>query len=153
MAFSHHYGVTDRTKQVLTLAREEAVRLRHDYIGTEHILLGLVREGEGVAAAALTNLGIDLKQIREHIDESIRVGTAQDVEPERLNYTTAANSALEHATTEAKSLQHPYIGTEHLLLGLLREEKGIAGQVLESLGVTFERTRTEIRKLLGSVDE
>lgn len=140
---------TDRTKKVLALAREEAVRLRHDYIGPEHILLGLIREGEGVAAAALMSLNIDLAQIREHIQDSIPEGKAQGIELETLTYTTRAKSALEHASSEAQSLGHRYVGTEHLLLGLLREPKGLAGQVLESSGATFERARDEIRKILG----
>jgi len=144
-----NYNFTDRVRKVLAMAREEAIRLQHDYVGTEHILLGLIREGEGVAAAVLTNLNVDLEQIHERIEESVRKGKATIALGE-LPYTSRAKKVLEYAMAEARELNHSYVGTEHLLLGLLREEKGIAAQVLTSLGVTLEDARAETLKLLGS---
>jgi ATP-dependent Clp protease ATP-binding subunit ClpC len=131
------------------MAREEAIRLQHDYVGTEHILLGLIREGEGVAAAVLTNLSVDLGQIHERVEESVRKGKATIALGE-LPYTSRAKKVLEFAMAEAREFNHSYVGTEHLLLGLLREEKGIAAQVLNSLGVSLEEARAETLKVLGS---
>lgn len=131
------------------MAREEAIRLQHDYVGTEHILLGLIREGEGVAAAVLTNLSIDLDQIHEQVEESVKKGKATIALGE-LPYTSRAKKVLEFAMAEARELNHSYVGTEHLLLGLLREEKGIAAQVLNTLGIGLEDARTETLKVLGS---
>ena len=144
-----NYNFTDRVRKVLAMAREEAIRLQHDYVGTEHILLGLIREGEGVAAAVLTNLNVDLEQIHERIEESVRKGKATIALGE-LPYTSRAKKVLEYAMAEARELNHSYVGTEHLLLGLLREEKGIAAQVLNTLGVSLEDARAETLKLLGS---
>jgi len=144
-----NYNFTDRVRKVLAMAREEAIRLQHDYVGTEHILLGLIREGEGVAAAVLMNLNVDLEQVHERIEESVRKGKATIALGE-LPYTSRAKKVLEYAMAEARDLNHSYVGTEHLLLGLLREEKGIAAQVLNSLGVTLEDARAETLKLLGS---
>jgi ATP-dependent Clp protease ATP-binding subunit ClpC len=144
-----NYNFTDRVRKVLAMAREEAIRLQHDYVGTEHILLGLIREGEGVAAAVLTNLSVDLEQIQERIEESIRRGKATIALGE-LPYTSRAKKVLEFAMAEARELNHSYVGTEHLLLGLLREEKGIAAEVLNQLGVTLEEARQQTLKLLGS---
>jgi ATP-dependent Clp protease ATP-binding subunit ClpC len=144
-----NYNFTDRVRKVLAMAREEAIRLQHDYVGTEHILLGLIREGEGVAAAVLMNLNVDLEQIHERIEESVRKGKATIALGE-LPYTSRAKKVLEYAMAEARELNHSYVGTEHLLLGLLREEKGIAAQVLNSLGVALEDARAETLKLLGS---
>ncbi|HSH45404.1 MAG TPA: ATP-dependent Clp protease ATP-binding subunit [Longimicrobiales bacterium] len=136
-------------RKVLAMAREEAIRLQHDYVGTEHILLGLIREGEGVAAAVLMNLNVDLEQIHERIEESVKKGKATIALGE-LPYTSRAKKVLEYAMAEARELNHSYVGTEHLLLGLLREEKGIAAQVLNSLGLVLEDARGETLKLLGS---
>jgi ATP-dependent Clp protease ATP-binding subunit ClpC len=144
-----NYNFTDRVRKVLAMAREEAIRLQHDYVGTEHILLGLIREGEGVAAAVLTNLSVDLDQIHERVEESVRKGKATIALGE-LPYTSRAKKVLEFAMAEAKDFNHSYVGTEHLLLGLLREEKGIAAQVLNSLGITLEDARAETLKVLGS---
>jgi ATP-dependent Clp protease ATP-binding subunit ClpC len=144
-----NYNFTDRVRKVLAMAREEAIRLQHDYVGTEHILLGLIREGEGVAAAVLMNLNVDLEQIHERIEESVRKGKATIALGE-LPYTSRAKKVLEYAMAEARELNHSYVGTEHLLLGLLREEKGIAAHVLNSLGVSLEDARAETLKLLGS---
>jgi ATP-dependent Clp protease ATP-binding subunit ClpC len=144
-----NYNFTDRVRKVLAMAREEAIRLQHDYVGTEHILLGLIREGEGVAAAVLMNLNVDLEQIHERIEESVKKGKATIALGE-LPYTSRAKKVLEYAMAEARELNHSYVGTEHLLLGLLREEKGIAAQVLNSLGLTLDEARGETLKLLGS---
>lgn len=144
-----NYNFTDRVRKVLAMAREEAIRLQHDYVGTEHILLGLTREGEGVAAAVLMNLNVDLEQIHERIEESVKKGKATIALGE-LPYTSRAKKVLEYAMAEARELNHSYVGTEHLLLGLLREEKGIAAQVLNSLGLSLDDARNETLKLLGS---
>jgi ATP-dependent Clp protease ATP-binding subunit ClpC len=144
-----NYNFTDRVRKVLAMAREEAIRLQHDYVGTEHILLGLIREGEGVAAAVLQNLSVDLEQIHERVEESVRKGKATIALGE-LPYTSRAKKVLEFAMAEARDFNHSYVGTEHLLLGLLREEKGIAAQVLNSLGVTLDEARGETLKVLGS---
>ena len=144
-----NYNFTDRVRKVLAMAREEAIRLQHDYVGTEHILLGLIREGEGVGAAVLTNLNVDLDQIHEQVEESVKKGKATIALGE-LPYTSRAKKVLEFAMVEARELSHSYVGTEHLLLGLLREEKGIAAQVLNSLGIGMEEARSETLKVLGS---
>jgi ATP-dependent Clp protease ATP-binding subunit ClpC len=132
------------------MAREEAARLHHEYVGTEHILLGLIREGEGVAAAVLTNLSVDLEEVQQKIEETVKKGKASSAPGPDLPYTSRAKKVLELAMTEARELNHSYVGTEHLLLGLLREEKGIAAQVLTDAGVTLEQSRAETLRLLGS---
>ncbi len=144
-----NYNFTDRVRKVLAMAREEAIRLQHDYVGTEHLLLGLIREGEGVAAVVLQNLNVDLEQISERVEESVREGKATIALGE-LPYTSRAKKVLEFAMTEARDFSHSYVGTEHLLLGLLREEKGIAAQVLNSLGAMLDEARAETIKVLGA---
>jgi ATP-dependent Clp protease ATP-binding subunit ClpC len=144
------YNFTDRVRKVLQMAREEAARLHHEYVGTEHILLGLIREGEGVAAAVLTNLNVDLDEIQQRIEETVKKGKAPAPEGPDLPYTSRAKKVLELAMSEARELNHSYVGTEHLLLGLLREEKGIAAQVLTDAGVSLEQARAETLRLLGS---
>jgi ATP-dependent Clp protease ATP-binding subunit ClpC len=144
------YNFTDRVRKVLQMAREEAARLHHEYVGTEHILLGLIREGEGVAAAVLTNLNVDLDEIQQKIEETVKKGKAPAASGPDLPYTSRAKKVLELAMSEARELNHSYVGTEHLLLGLLREEKGIAAQVLTDAGVNLEQARAETLRLLGS---
>src|SRR5687767_4971888 len=144
------YNFTDRVRKVLQMAREEAARLHHEYVGTEHILLGLIREGEGVAAAVLTNLNVDLEDIQQKSEETVKKGKAAAAAGPDLPYTSRAKKVLELAMTEARELNHSYVGTEHLLLGLLREEKGIAAQVLTDAGVNLEQSRAETLRLLGS---
>src|SRR2546430_2419612 len=141
---------TDRVRKVLQMAREEAARLHHEYVGTEHILLGLIREGEGVAAAVLTNLNVDLEEIQQKIEETVKKGKAAAAAGPDLPYTSRAKKVLELAMSEARELNHSYVGTEHLLLGLLREEKGIAAQGLTDAGVNLEQARAETLRLLGS---
>src|ERR687885_2966659 len=144
------YNFTDRVRKVLQMAREEAARLHHEYVGTEHILLGLIREGEGVAAAVLTNLNVDLEDIQQKIEETVKKGKAAAAAGPDLPYTSRAKKVLELAMTEARELNHSYVGTEHLLLGLLREEKGIAAQVLTDAGVNLDAARAETLRLLGT---
>jgi ATP-dependent Clp protease ATP-binding subunit ClpC len=144
------YNFTDRVRKVLQMAREEAARLHHEYVGTEHILLGLIREGEGVAAAVLANLSVDLEEIQQKIEDTVKKGKAAGVGGQDLPYTSRAKKVLELAMSEARELNHSYVGTEHLLLGLLREEKGIAAQVLTDAGVNLEQARAETLRLLGS---
>jgi ATP-dependent Clp protease ATP-binding subunit ClpC len=139
---------TERARKVLVLAKEEARRFSHDYIGTEHILLGLIREGEGVACAVLQNLGIDLDRLRIEIEKLISPGSSASVLGD-VPFTPRAKKTLELAAEEAHNLGHNYIGTEHILLGLIREGEGLASQVLFSLGVDLKRVRDEISALLG----
>ncbi|HEY6751710.1 MAG TPA: ATP-dependent Clp protease ATP-binding subunit, partial [Rubrobacteraceae bacterium] len=122
----------------------------HEYVGTEHILLGLIREGEGVAATVLQNLNVELEEIQQKIEETVKKGKAAAAAGPDLPYTSRAKKVLELAMTEARELNHSYVGTEHLLLGLLREEKGIAAQVLTDAGVNLEQSRAETLRLLGS---
>jgi ATP-dependent Clp protease ATP-binding subunit ClpC len=144
------YNFTERVRKVLAMAREEAARLHHEYVGTEHILLGLIREGEGVAAAVLQNLSVDLDDIQQKIEEQVKKGKAAQATGPDLPYTSRAKKVLELAMAEARELNHSYVGTEHLLLGLLREEKGIAAQVLTESNVTLESARSETLRLLGT---
>ena len=144
------YNFTERVRKVLAMAREEAARLHHEYVGTEHILLGLIREGEGVAAAVLQNLSVDLDDIQQKIEETVKKGKAAQATGPDLPYTSRAKKVLELAMGEARELNHSYVGTEHLLLGLLREEKGLAAQVLADAGVNLDAARTETLRLLGT---
>ena len=146
------YNFTDRVRKVLQMAREEAARLQHEYVGTEHILLGILREGEGVAAAALTNLNVDLEDVTARINETVKQGKNQ-IKDQDLPYTSRAKKILEFSMSEARELNHSYVGTEHLLLGVLREEKGIGAQVLIDAGITLETARAEILRLLGTEAE
>ena len=142
---------TERARKVLTLAQEEAQRFQHNYIGTEHLLLGLVREGEGVAAKVLTNLGVQLSDVRRAVEYII--GRGDRMAPGDIGLTPRAKKVIELAVDEAKLLKHQYIGTEHLLLGLVREGGGIAAGVLESMGVKLEQVRTETLKVLQSIQD
>jgi ATP-dependent Clp protease ATP-binding subunit ClpC len=144
------YNFTERVRKVLAMAREEAARLHHEYVGTEHILLGLIREGEGVAAAVLQNLSVDLDDVQQKIEETVKKGKAAQATGPDLPYTSRAKKVLELAMSEARELNHSYVGTEHLLLGLLREEKGIAAQVLTAAGLAADGARAEVLRLLGT---
>ncbi|MGA2775676.1 MAG: ATP-dependent Clp protease ATP-binding subunit [Candidatus Omnitrophota bacterium] len=141
---------TERARKVIILAKEEARRFNHDYIGTEHILLGLIREGEGVAAAVLQKMGVSLENIRLEIEKLVQPGPSTQIIGD-IPFTPRAKKALELAAEEARSLGHNYIGTEHLLLGLIREGEGIASQVLLNLGMDLNSVRNEVMELLGSV--
>src|SRR3989440_11205399 len=138
---------TERARKVVTLAQEEATRFNHNYIGTEHLLLGLVREGEGVAAKVLSNLGVELNRVRSAVEFIIGRGDRMIVG--EIGLTPRAKKVIELAVDEARRLGHHYIGTEHLLLGLVREGEGIAAGVLESLGVNLEKVRTQTIQVLS----
>ena len=137
---------TDRARRVVVLAQEEARMLNHNYIGTEHILLGLIHEGEGVAAKALESLGISLDAVRQQVEEII--GQGQQAPSGHIPFTPRAKKVLELSLREAKALGHNYIGTEHILLGLIREGSGVAAQVLVKLGADLNRARQQVVQLL-----
>src|SRR5438552_15039400 len=143
-----HDKFTERVRKVIDLAREEAARLQHDYIGTEHLLLGVIREGEGIAATVLNNLGLDLERIRQEVENMVGAAGGTMTIGE-IPFTPRAKRVLELAVEEARSLGHNYVGTEHLLLGLIREGEGVAAKVLLELGVDRKRVREETLKLLG----
>jgi ATP-dependent Clp protease ATP-binding subunit ClpC len=137
---------TDRARRVVVQAQEEARALNHNYIGTEHILLGLIREGKGVGAKALESLGIGLDIVRQQVQEII--GQGQHVPSGHIPFTPQAKKVLELALAESKVLGHHYIGTEHILLGLIREGDGVAAQVLVNLGADLNRVRQQVIQLL-----
>ena len=139
---------TDRARKVMQLANQEAQRFNHEYIGTEHVLLGLVKEGSGVAANVLKNLDVDLRKIRLEVEKIVQSGPDM-VTMGKLPQTPRAKKVIEYALEEAKNLNHNYVGTEHLLLGLLREQEGVAAQVLMNLGLKLEDVREEVLNLLG----
>jgi ClpA/ClpB-like protein len=139
---------TDRARKVLTLAQDEAQRFNHNYIGTEHLLLGLVREGQGVAARVLMNMGVELAKVRSAVEFIIGRGVSPPVIGE-MALTPRAKRVIELAIDEARRLGHNYIGTEHLLLGLMREGEGIAAGVLGSLGVSLDKVRHEVIRTLA----
>ena len=138
---------SERARRVLTLAQEEAKRLNHNYIGTEHVLLGLLREEEGVAAKILVNMGASLSKMRSAVEYII--GPGEKPTTGTTGLTSRAKRVIELAIDEARQLSHNYIGTEHLLLGLLREGEGVAAGVLDSLNINLERTRAEITRFLS----
>src|SRR5699024_361016 len=137
---------TERAQKVLALSQEEATRLGHNNIGTEHILLGLIREGEGIAAKALQSLGLEIEKIQEEVEELIGVGQ----EPlQTIHYTPRAKKVVELSQDEARKLGHSYVGTEHILLGLIREGEGVAAKALQSLGLEIEKIQEEVEELIG----
>ncbi|WP_316572513.1 ATP-dependent protease ATP-binding subunit ClpC [Neobacillus sp. YIM B06451] len=138
---------TERAQKVLALAQEEAIRLGHNNIGTEHILLGLVREGDGIAAKALYGLGLGAEKIQNEVETLI--GRGQEV-PQTIHYTPRAKKVIELSMDEARKLGHSYVGTEHILLGLIREGEGVAARVLNNLGVSLNKARQQVLQLLGS---
>jgi len=140
---------TERARKVILLAKEEAKRFNHDYIGTEHILLGLVREGEGVAAAVLASFGLSSDKIRIEVEKLVQPGPSTVISGD-IPFTPKAKKVIELAMDEARALGHNYIGTEHLLLGLIREGEGVASQVLMNLGLELDKVREEVMNLLGS---
>ncbi len=140
---------TDRAKKVMSFARQEAMKFNHEYIGTEHILLGLVQEGSGVAANVLKNMSIDLEKIRHEVEKIVKTGPSM-VTMGQLPFTPRAKKVLELSLEEASQLSHNYIGTEHLLLGLIRENEGIAAQVLMNLGIKLDEVREEVLEFLGA---
>jgi ATP-dependent Clp protease ATP-binding subunit ClpC len=131
---------TERARKVILLAKEEAKRFNHDYIGTEHMLLGLVKEGEGVAAAVLTSIGLDFENIKTEVERLVQPGLDTPVEGD-IPFTPRAKKVIELAMDEARNLGHNYIGTEHLLLGLIREGEGVASQVLLNMDLDLKSVR------------
>ena len=144
------YNFTERVRKVLAMAREEAAVRHHAYVGTEHLLLGVVRDREGVAAAVLQNLGVDVVEVTRLVDVTVQHGRAEPETGPDLPYTSRAKKVLELAVAEARECNHGYVGTEHLLLGLLREERGIAAQVLTHQGLSLDAARTETLRLVGA---
>jgi len=144
------FNFTERMRRTLALAREESARLRHEYVGTEHLLFGLLREGGGCAAAVLENLAIDRDGVARRLEQCIRPGRASATPGPDLPYTSRAKRVLEESMAEARELRHSFVGTEHLLLGLLREERGIAAQVLVAAGLTLGAARAETLRILGT---
>ena len=138
---------TERARKVLRLAQEEAQHLQHNYIGTEHLLLGLVREGEGVAAKVLTSLGVDLEKVRKAVEDII--GHGDRIVLGEIGLTPRAKKVIELAVDEARLLNHRYIGTEHILLGLIREGNGIGAGVLESFGLSLQGVRAKTIQVLN----
>jgi ATP-dependent Clp protease ATP-binding subunit ClpC len=139
---------TDRAHKVMQFACQEAQRFNHEYLGTEHILLGLAKEGSGVAASVLKNLDIDLRKIRFEVEKIVQAGS-EVVTMSKLPQTPRAKKVIEYSIEEARNLNHNYVGTEHLLLGLLREEDGVAAQVLMNLGLNLQDVRDEVMIILG----
>src|SRR5882724_2183999 len=137
---------TDRARRVIVLAQEEARMLNHNYIGTEHLLLGLLGEAEGVAAKALESLGISPAAVRQQVE--VIIGRGQQAPPGHIPFTPRAKKVLDLADREARALGHHYIGTEHLLLGLIREGDGVAAQVLVKLGAEMNQVRQQVIQLL-----
>ena len=144
-----HVGFTDRARKVMQLANEEARRLQHEYVGTEHLLLGLASEGSGVAANVLKNLDVDLAKIRREVEKIVQSGPPDTATTGVLPQTPRAKKVIEYAMEESRAMGHGYAGTEHLLLGLLREEEGVAAQVLMNLGLGLDEVRKEVLHLLG----
>ena len=143
---------TDRARKVMALANQEAQRFNHEYIGTEHILLGLVKEGSGVGANVLKNLDVDLRKVRLEVEKLVKSGP-ETVTMGKLPQTPRAKKVIEYAIEEARNLNHNYVGTEHLLLGLLREQDGVAAQVLMNLNLRLEDVREEVLNLLGASED
>lgn len=140
---------TEKAQRILLIAQEEAKRLNQDYVGTEHLLLGLITLGEGVAAQVLSNLNIDFRKVRANVEKIIGKGDNVMLLGE-IPFTPRAKKVLEFACEEAQNLGHSYVGTEHLLLGLLREEEGVAAQVLTEMRLTLDKLRAETHALMGT---
>jgi len=140
---------TDRARKVMQLANQEAQRFNHEYIGTEHLLLGLVAEGSGVAVHVLRNLDLDPDRIRREVEGIVQPGSGDDITMSKLPQTPRAKKVIEYAIEEARNLNHNYVGTEHLLLGLLREQEGVAARILMNLGLNLDQVREEVLSLLG----
>src|SRR5580700_9476383 len=139
---------TDRARRVVVRAQEEARALNHDFIGTEHILLGLVGEGQGLAAKALESLGVSMEAVRQRVEDIVPAGQVE-VRTGHIPFTPRAKKVLELSLSESKLLGHRYIGTEHILLGLLREGEGVAAQVLAALGADLDGARERVVQVLA----
>src|SRR6266849_3584673 len=141
---------TPRAQQVLALARKEADRFNHNYVGTEHLLLGLIKLGQGVAVNVLGKMGLDLETVRTEVEKHVGTGPDQKMIG-NIPYTPRVKRVLSLAAKEARAFNHTYVGTEHILLGLLLEGDGVAARVLKNLAVDIEKTRLEILRELGAV--
>jgi ATP-dependent Clp protease ATP-binding subunit ClpC len=139
---------TDRARKVMQLANQEASRFNHEYVGTEHILLGLIKEGSGVAANVLKNMDIDLRKVRLEVEKLVQPGPDM-ITMGKLPQTPRTKRVIEYTIEEARNLNHNYVGTEHILLGLMREKEGVAAQVLSNLGVSTENIRENITNIIG----
>lgn len=146
------YNFTDRVRKAVQMAREEAARLHHDFVGPEHLLLGVFREGSGVAVASLRRLGLEPNAVRDRLERSLPIGKYSSVGPD-LPYSARAKRVLEFALTEARELVHKYVGTEHLLLGILREKTNAGAQSLVASGASLQSVRKAILELLESGSE
>ena len=144
------YYFTDRVRNILEIARREAGKWGHDSVSTEHILLGLIDEGSGVGAAVLQNLDVELNELKARVEHHLKPGTASHPTGPDLPYTSRAKKVLELAMSEARDLRHSYVGSEHLLIALLHEKKGIAAQALKEAGMTIQVLRTDTLRLLGT---
>jgi hypothetical protein len=138
---------TERARRALSHAQEESRRFNHDYIGTEHLLLGLIQEEDGAGVVVITNLGVRLSDLQSAV--ASQIGRGEGVPAERVDLTSQGKKAIEQAVAEARRLKHSHIGTEHLLLGLIRQGEGVAFDVLESLGITLEKARAETERVLA----
>ncbi len=145
-------GFTDRARKIMHLANQEAQRFNHEYLGTEHILLGLVKEGSGVGADVLKNLDVDLRKVRIEVEKLIKSGPEM-VTMGNLPKTPRAKKVIEYTIEEARNLNHGWVGSEHLLLGLLREQDGIAAQVLIASGLNLKKVRKEVLRTVDPKDE
>lgn len=144
------FNFTESVRRLLAVAREEAARLHHEYVGTEHILLGMVGAGDSVAIVVLRELGADPLALRRRVGDVVRAGRSSTTPGRDLPYTSRAKMVLELAMKEAKALGHSYVGSEHILLGLLAEGKGIAAQIFFEAGVTLDATRSKIVQVIGA---
>jgi ATP-dependent Clp protease ATP-binding subunit ClpC len=144
------YYFTERVRNILELARRVAGEWRHDYVGTEHMLLGLIKEGNGVGAAVLQNLDVELNGLKARVEHHVKPGNGGHPTGPDLPYTSRAKKVLELAMSEARDLSHSYVGSEHLLIALLQEKKGIAAQALRDAGMTIDVLRTETLRWLGT---
>ncbi|MCI0362508.1 MAG: hypothetical protein L0Y44_10075 [Phycisphaerales bacterium] len=144
--------LTDRARKAMALANQEAQRFNHEYIGTEHILLGIIGEGSGVAAEVIKSFGIDLRRARSDVEKLIKSGP-EIISLGKLPQTPRAKSVIMYSIEEARGLHHNYVGTQHLLLGLIREFDGVAGQVLTNFGMTLDETRKRVEQSSTKVDE
>ena len=140
---------TDRARKVMQLANSEARRLKYDRIDTCHILLGLIAEGSGVAAHVIKESGINLESVKDEVEKKTGIGPGETLGSAKRPQTVRAKKVIEYAMEEARGLEHDYVGTEHILLGLIREAEGVPAQLLTKLGLTLQQARTNVLKLLG----
>jgi ATP-dependent Clp protease ATP-binding subunit ClpC len=143
-----YQNFTDRARKIMQLANQEAQRFNHEYVGTEHVLLGLIKEGSGVAANVLKALDVDLRRVRLEVEKLVQSGP-DFVTMGKLPHTPRTKKVIEYSMEESRNLGHRYVGTEHILLGVLREKEGVAAQILMNLGLGLDEVREEVKNLLG----